>query len=270
MKVLKGEIKMVNTVEWLVSKVRELLKAQKDNNGGGGTTGDLTLEQARQNGNVLEGDVEFTSNKKIFCENIEENTYTSFYFEDGICGLITENLTSNYGASLYTSTQDVNVASNYPQSKGILGNEEFNKQGDRRAFAQLADVYDSNSYSTEEIKTGGTWIDGKPIYRKTVEITDFSSPDAVNGSLDLSIYFGNSIDNICNTPYFIVDHYSNYGYKSYGNVLNIDAILSVTDGPTQGIKGLNAIAINAPFGTAFDISTLTSLIITLEYTKTTD
>ena len=30
------------------------------------------------------------------------------------------------------------------------------------------DVYDANSYSTDEIKTGGTWIDGKPIYRKVV------------------------------------------------------------------------------------------------------
>ena len=36
----------------------------------------------------------------------------------------------------------------------------------------LRDVKDyvdnSNPYSTEEVKTGGKWIDGKPIYRKVV------------------------------------------------------------------------------------------------------
>ena len=29
-------------------------------------------------------------------------------------------------------------------------------------------VADAFSYSTEEVKTGGTWIDGKPIYRKVL------------------------------------------------------------------------------------------------------
>lgn len=27
------------------------------------------------------------------------------------------------------------------------------------------------TYSTEEVKTGGTWIDGKPIYKKTIQFT---------------------------------------------------------------------------------------------------
>lgn len=32
------------------------------------------------------------------------------------------------------------------------------------------DYIDPSSYSTTEYKTGGTWIDGKPIYKKTVSI----------------------------------------------------------------------------------------------------
>ena len=40
----------------------------------------------------------------------------------------------------------------------------------------LRDVKDyvdnSNSYSTNEVKTGGTWIDGKPIYRKILTNTE--------------------------------------------------------------------------------------------------
>ena len=37
---------------------------------------------------------------------------------------------------------------------------------------------ETNSYSTQEVKTGGTWIDGKPIYRKVITHT-FS--DALTG-----------------------------------------------------------------------------------------
>ena len=36
------------------------------------------------------------------------------------------------------------------------------------------DVYDANSYSTDEIKTGGTWIDGKPIYTITQLTADLA------------------------------------------------------------------------------------------------
>lgn len=35
----------------------------------------------------------------------------------------------------------------------------------------------ANSYSTNEIKTGGTWIDGKPIYRKVIELDKYSTRD---------------------------------------------------------------------------------------------
>lgn len=41
-------------------------------------------------------------------------------------------------------------------------------------------ILDSD-YSTSEVKTGATWIDGKPIYRKVIEQT-------VNGSLSTNVY----------------------------------------------------------------------------------
>ena len=50
-------------------------------------------------------------------------------------------------------------------SPGLVSTTEFNKQGDRLAFAQLSDIYDSNSYSNQEVKTGGSWLDGKPIFK---------------------------------------------------------------------------------------------------------
>lgn len=40
------------------------------------------------------------------------------------------------------------------------------------------DYIDPASYSTDEKKTGGTWIDGKPIYKKTIVLTFSSVPAA--------------------------------------------------------------------------------------------
>ena len=93
-----------------------------------------------------------------------------------ITGLSPENIvpvnTPNEGATgdyiPLTGTED-----GKPVTGPIIANAEFDKQEDRKAFAQLSDVYDAVSYSTDEIKTGGTWIDGKPIYRKVFTNVDF-------------------------------------------------------------------------------------------------
>ncbi|MGN1218648.1 MAG: hypothetical protein ACI4TD_11865 [Phocaeicola sp.] len=41
--------------------------------------------------------------------------------------------------------------------------------------AKLKAYKDASAYSLEEVKTNETWIDGKPIYRKTVYIPSFPS-----------------------------------------------------------------------------------------------
>ena len=46
-------------------------------------------------------------------------------------------------------------------TSGLAENQQDNVLNDVKDY-----VDNSNSYSTEEVKTGGTWIDGKPIYRK--------------------------------------------------------------------------------------------------------
>ena len=145
-------------------------------NGGGSSGGDsnLTLEQARQNGNVLEGSVEVLDNVVNIGQNIDSeidkldgiSSYVNFNGGNGSTVIISKNINDNTAVSLGVSQSDVEINSTHPDSKGLVGNREFNKQGERKAFAQLSDVYDAISYSTNEIKTGGTWIDGKPIYRR--------------------------------------------------------------------------------------------------------
>lgn len=51
-------------------------------------------------------------------------------------------------------------------TSGLAENQQDNVLKDVKDY-----VDNSNSYSTEEIKTGGTWIDGKPIYRKALTAT---------------------------------------------------------------------------------------------------
>ena len=45
-------------------------------------------------------------------------------------------------------------------TSGLAENQQDNVLNDVKNY-----VDNSNSYSTQEVKTGGTWIDGKPIYR---------------------------------------------------------------------------------------------------------
>ena len=60
-------------------------------------------------------------------------------------------------------------------------------------------VADGLSYSTDEVKTGGKWIDGKPIYRKTLVFTNITLTDTPTqiGTTDIPI------DNIIKTEEFV-------------------------------------------------------------------
>ena len=53
-------------------------------------------------------------------------------------------------------------------TSGLSENAQDNVLNDVKDY-----VDNSNSYSTEEIKTGGKWIDGKPIYRKVLNINGY-------------------------------------------------------------------------------------------------
>lgn len=48
-------------------------------------------------------------------------------------------------------------------TSGLAENQQENVLNDVKEY-----VDSSNSYSTNEVKTGGKWIDGRPIYRKTI------------------------------------------------------------------------------------------------------
>lgn len=133
----------------------------------------------------------------------------------------------------------------------IDGNQYVRKDGD------WLELEKSNSYSLEETLTGGTWIDGKPIYRRVV------TGQAVLNDLDIG--FNYDIDNLITSegyvllsnndvdimevrlPYFFID--STIEFNRIGAI----PYISINNN-------------NNRFSTLF----LNTYTFILEYTKTTD
>jgi len=61
-----------------------------------------------------------------------------------------------------------------------------------------------DSYSTSEVNTGKTWIDGKPIYRRCADISAITSSNS--NIVDVSSW---NIQNIISLSGFIKDSYNN-------------------------------------------------------------
>lgn len=121
----------------------------------------------------------------------------------------------------------------------------FNKEQNNQDF-----------YSTEETKIG-TWIDGKPLYRKVYQSSEFlnryyipmNNVDTIvdiNGMVKRSDY-----DIYCKIPYRTGEASWN---TSFGNI-NIYN---------------NRIETDLLYGSSFSTTNFSSIVITVEYTKTTD
>ena len=118
-------------------------------------------------------------------------------------------------------------------------------------------VDNSNSYSTEEVKTGGTWIDGKPIYRKVLTATLQTDEEVLNLTISPQMKSLVSIQGILskgNTdfviPYCFIDGSSTFQIYTYCQGQNLFIRPHSSDG-TYFTAGCTIRAI-------------------LEYTKTTD
>ena len=89
----------------------------------------LTLEQVRQNGNVLEGDVEVTGDPfRLF----NEQNILQLNIDGSGLEIISHDNLFNFGTNV-----------------GLIAGEEIDKQGYRKAFAQISDLQD---YVNEQIE----------------------------------------------------------------------------------------------------------------------
>ena len=129
---------------------------------------------------------------------------------NGYGGYSVKYSTTGYPGNLYTEENEGGGTTTHGKQKavyvyikatsGLAENQQENVLNDVKGY-----VNSSNSYSTDEVKTGGKWIDGKPIYRKVLITTTLINGNEIGwGGLESNITSLN-IDN-CIASYAIIEH----------------------------------------------------------------
>lgn len=113
-----------------------------------------------------------------------------------------------------------------------------------------------SNYSEEE-QVIGTWIDGKPIYRK---VSNIQIPTSNSFYIDLSSYFPNVETLVNATP--IIDFTDFDGRKMFGNTLETYCISFSFNDNTVGMMCRNFDDSNNQ-----NFAYANSIIVILEYTK---
>ena len=196
---------------------------------------DIALEYPNGDGS---GDTEkWAISQKIFTAGHWQNSTDRFVSTTGRSG----DTTHGKQKAVYVY---INATS------GLAENQQDNVLKDVKDY-----VDNSNSYSTQEVKTGGTWIDGKPIYRKVVNF----------GALPNATIKGVTFDNI-NADTFVKAE--GIAMTNNGNAVTIP--FADTSAATQSISiFINSSSVSINAGTT-NRSDYTKCYIVLEYTKTTD
>ena len=132
-------------------------------------------------------------------------------------------------------------------TSGLAENQQDNVLNDVKDY-----VNNSNSYSTNEIKTGGTWIDGKPIYRKVLNINGY--PETIQTGLTSA---NEVVGMVCKNTVGVSDN--NF---TFGGIL--------TDNNTYYPWAYQLSSDNTTLTRITTTYSGTVKFIILEYTKTTD
>ena len=144
---------------------------------------------------------------------------------------------------------------NFSASASVTGTEVFNSTTNP-SIVNVQNIISGLSYSTSETKTGGTWIDGKPIYRKCFEVTTPSSADIVTTVASLPTGFEHMVN-----LYGVI-----YAPK---NEYTLSCDMSSSDYALAFLRvGTNANPIGVAMKVGSAVTSKTAKIV-LEYTKTT-
>ena len=136
-------------------------------------------------------------------------------------------------------------------TSGLAENQQENVLNDAKNY-----INSTNSYSTNEVKTGGKWIDGKPIYRKVVDF----------GALPNATIKGVTFDNINADTFVKIEGIAMM--TNGGSAITIP--FADNSAATQSIAiFVNSTSVSINTGST-NRSDYTKCYVTLEYTKTTD
>ena len=133
-------------------------------------------------------------------------------------------------------------------TSGLAENQQENVLNDVKGY-----VDNSNSYSTQEVKTGGTWIDGKPIYRKSISCG--ALPDTTTKLVAHGI---SNLGRVIKT-----EGYSAGSGDSAGSFIPVPYVSNIP-------MAMYVDMTNIVFQTNGTYSAYSDTYVTIEYTKTTD
>ncbi|WP_449399876.1 hypothetical protein [Chryseobacterium wanjuense] len=156
---------------------------------------------------------------------------------------------------LYLSSDHVGIGSSKPDFSGLKGNIYYGDYYQDESYVQKKYVDKKISYSSTEEKTGGKWINGKPIYKKTVVYNTIPS----DGQIDITAAF-TDMEVIVSNQMF-TDWQEAMGTAFAGNQWKAETFITLA---------LNSVKIHSIKFPDYDFSLLDSFTLTLEYTKTTD
>ena len=178
----------------------------------------------------------------LYCDGstFDENAYPALYMYLGT------NVLPDYSNSVENGYVYIKATS------GLAENQQDNVLNDVKGY-----VDNSNSYSTQEIKTGGTWIDGKPIYRKVITHT---LSDALTGLVVIQ----HNIQNI-ETPIRIA-----FGKATVPGSSSSITIPAQYDSTTFIQLGELSNTYVQLFAGSTNWTAMKEITLCLEYTKTTD
>ena len=137
-------------------------------------TGDLKIES--YSGKKIKSYLQGEGGNAIDLTRVDEGLVLESYYGQGIDGVKSAELVVNGANVMYIPMNGAEES-----SVGFMGSIDHSDstsgsaESDKLIYAQRGYVDRANSYTINETLTGGTWIDGKPIYRKVVNVPDFGT-----------------------------------------------------------------------------------------------
>ncbi len=131
-------------------------------------------------------------------------------------------------------------------------------------YETLHDSDEGRNYSEEEVETGTTWINGKPIYRRVVTLTTASAPTAQTWlETDGSIFSWGTND---------VDEVIRSFIRAEDSAQNVDIVLPYTDGAdvVRYEHDFTNFGFKVKVTGAKSFVDVINIVAIMEYTKTTD
>lgn len=201
-------------------------------------------------GQLITGDLHLKESVN-FINYVNASYNSRFALEDGGFGFTGTGGSSDTFALTISQARELVFTSSFADSKGITSDVYFGENYDDTSFIQKKYADKQHSYTTKEELTGGTWINGKPVYKKTLFLDQIPR----TGEIDFKIEFPD-IETIISNEMFTEWHAIDATFA--GNQWRTKVYITIER------RMAKIELINEP---DYDYSVINSFTLTLEYTK---